>query len=141
MLKEFRDFIMRGNVLDLAVAVIIGVAFGAIVSSFVNDILMPPIGLLLGGVDFSNLFIDLSGGGYATLIAAQEAGAATLNYGLFLNHIINFLIVAFAIFMVLRSVKRMQARVARKEEAPPAPPEPSAEEKLLTEIRDLLKNR
>jgi large conductance mechanosensitive channel len=141
MLKEFRDFIMRGNVLDLAVAVIIGVAFGAIVSSFVNDILMPPIGLLLGGVDFSNLFIDLSGGGYATLIAAQEAGAATLNYGLFLNHIINFLIVAFAIFMVLRSVKRMQARVARKEEAPPAPPAPSAEEKLLTEIRDLLKNR
>ena len=141
MLKEFRDFILRGNVLDLAVAVIIGGAFGAIVSSFVNDILMPPIGMLLGGVDFSNLFIDLSGRGYATLAAAQEAGAATLNYGLFLNHIINFLIVAFAIFMVLRSVKRMQARVARKEEAPPAPPEPSAEEKLLTEIRDLLKNR
>ena len=93
MIKEFRDFIMRGNVLDLAVAVMIGAAFGAIVTSFVNDILMPPIGLLLGGVDFSNRFIDLSGGDYESLAAAQEAGAATLNYGLFLNHVINFIIV------------------------------------------------
>ena len=140
MLKEFKSFIMRGNVLDLAVAVIIGGAFGAIVSSFVNDILMPPIGLLLGGVDFSNLFIDLSGGGYTTLAAAQEAGAATLNYGLFLNTIINFLIVAFAIFLVLRAVKSAEARMAREEEAAPAaPPEPSDEVKLLTEIRDLLR--
>ena len=142
MLKEFRAFIMRGNVLDLAVAVVIGGAFGAIVTSFVNDILMPPIGLLLGGMDFSNLLLDLSGEGYETLADAQEAGAATLNYGLFLNTVINFLIVAFAIFMVLRVVKRVQERIARREaEAAPAPPEPSAEEKLLAEIRDLLKNK
>jgi large conductance mechanosensitive channel len=140
MLKEFRAFIMRGNVLDLAVAVIIGGAFGAIVTSFVNDILMPPIGLLLGGVDFSNLFIDLSGVGYATLAAAQEAGAPTINYGLFLNKVIDFVIVAFAIFMVLRSVRKIQERGA-KEAAPPAPPEPLAQEKLLMEIRDLLKEQ
>jgi large conductance mechanosensitive channel len=139
MLKEFRDFIMRGNVLDLAVAVIIGGAFGAIVKSFVSDILMPPIGLLLGGVDFSSLFIDLSGEGFTSLAAAQEAGAATLNYGLFLDAVINFLIVAIAIFMVLRAVRRIQERTQAEEEAAPAPPEPPAEEKLLTEIRDLLK--
>lgn len=141
MLKEFRSFIMRGNVLDLAVAVVIGGAFGAIVTSFVNDILMPPIGLLLGGADFSNLFIDLSGAGYESLAAAQEAGAATLNYGLFLNSVINFLIIAFAIFLIVRSVNRMQARLSKKEEAPAAPPEPSNEEKLLAEIRDLLRER
>jgi large conductance mechanosensitive channel len=141
MLKEFRAFIMRGNVLELAVAVVIGGAFGTIVTSFVNDILMPPIGLLLGGVDFSNLFLDLSGEGYETLAAAQEAGAATLNYGLFLNTIINFLIVAFAIFLVVRAVRKVSELGAKKEEAPAAPPEPSAEEKLLAEIRDLLKNK
>jgi len=106
MLKEFKDFIMRGNVLDLAVAVIIGAAFGAIVASFVNDILMPPIGLLLGNVDFANLFLSLSGESYASLAAAQAAGAPTLNYGLFINTIINFLIVAFAIFMVVRVANR-----------------------------------
>lgn len=116
MLKEFKDFIMRGNVLDLAVAVIIGGAFGAIVTSFVNDILMPPIGLLLGNVDFSNLFINLSGESYTSLEAAQAAGAPTLNYGLFINTIINFLIVAFAIFMVVRMANRLQ-----KPEAPAAP--------------------
>ncbi|PJF37875.1 MAG: large conductance mechanosensitive channel protein MscL, partial [Phototrophicales bacterium] len=93
MLKEFREFAMRGSVIDLAVGVIIGAAFGKIVSSLVNDILMPPIGLLLGNVDFSNLFIDLSGKGYATLAAAQEAGAPTINYGLFINNIIDFVIV------------------------------------------------
>jgi large conductance mechanosensitive channel len=138
MLKEFRDFIARGNVLDLAVAVIIGGAFGAIVTSFVNDIIMPPIGLLLGGVDFSNLFINLSGGSFDSLAAAQDAGAATINYGLFINTLINFLIIAFVIFMIVRSVNR-----AKREEAaaPPPPPEPSAEEKLLAEIRDLLKSR
>lgn len=143
MLKEFRNFIMRGNVLDLAVAVIIGGAFGAIVTSFVNDILMPPIGLLLGGVDFSSFFIDLSGAGYATLADAQAAGAATLNYGLFINKVVNFLIVAFAIFLVLRSVKAAEARMKAKEEAapPPPPPGPSAEEVLLAEIRDLLKEQ
>jgi large conductance mechanosensitive channel len=140
MIKEFRDFIMRGNVLDLAVAVVIGAAFGAIVKSFVDDILMPPIGLLLGGVDFSNLFLVLSGGSYQTLAAAQEAGAVTLNYGLFLNTVINFLIIAIAIFLVLRALKKAQELVKEEEEAaPPAPPEPSVEEKLLAEIRDLLK--
>ncbi len=136
MLKEFKEFIMRGNVLDLAVAVIIGAAFGSIVNSFVNDLLMPPIGLLLGGVDFSNLFLVLDGGSYDTLAAAQEAGAATLNYGLFVNTIINFLIIAFAIFMVVKAANQMQDE---EEEEPEAPPEPSAEEKLLAEIRDLLK--
>lgn len=136
MFKEFKEFIMRGNVLDLAVAVIIGAAFGAIVTSLVNDIIMPPIGVLLGGVDFSNLFINLSGETYESLAAAQEAGAATINYGVFLNTIINFLIVAFAIFMIVRTANRMQKQ---EEEAPAAPPEPSAEEKLLAEIRDLLK--
>ncbi len=106
MLKEFGNFIKKGNVIDLAVAVIIGGAFGAIVKSLVNDVIMPPIGLLLGGVDFANLFIDLSGEGYATLAAAQEAGAATLNYGVFINAVINFLIVAFVIFWLFaRSTK------------------------------------
>lgn len=112
MLKEFRDFIMKGNVLDLAVAVIIGVAFGAIVTSFVKDILMPPIGLLLGGVDFSNLFIPLNGQSYPSLAAAQEAAAPTINYGVFLNTIINFLIVAFAIFLVVRAFNRMRPKAA-----------------------------
>ncbi len=137
MLKEFKAFIARGNVLDLAVAVIIGAAFGAIVTSFVNDILMPPIGMLLGSVDFTNLFINLSGGSYDSLTAAQEAGAATINYGLFINTIINFLIVALVIFLIVRSVNRGK----EEEEAEPAPPEPSAEEKLLAEIRDLLKRQ
>ncbi|GAB4580922.1 MAG: large conductance mechanosensitive channel protein MscL [Anaerolineales bacterium] len=123
MLKEFRSFLMRGNILDLAVAVVIGGAFGAIVTSFVKDILMPPIGLLLGKVDFTNLFIDLSGTGHTTLAAAQEAGAATLNYGLFLNTVINFIIVAFAIFMLLKGVER-----ARKKEAPAAPAAPTTKE-------------
>ncbi|RMG99102.1 MAG: large conductance mechanosensitive channel protein MscL [Chloroflexi bacterium] len=139
MLKEFRDFIQRGNVLDLAVAVIIGGAFGAVVKSFVNDVIMPPIGLLLGGVNFSNLFINLSGGDYASLAEAQAAGAATINYGLFINNVVNFLIVGFVIFLIVRTVNRLQ----KEEEAaaPPAPPEPSAEEKLLAEIRDLLRER
>ena len=116
MLDEFKKFVMRGNVLDLAVAVIIGVAFGAIVVSFVNDILMPPIGLLLGGVDFSNLFISLDGQSYPSLAAAQEAGAPTINYGVFINTVINFLIIAFAIFLIVRLASRMQ-----KEEAPGEP--------------------
>ena len=99
MLKEFKEFAMRGNVIDLAVGVIIGVAFGKIVTSLVNDIIMPPIGVLLGGVDFTEMFLNLSGGEYASLAAAKEAGAATINYGVFVNTVINFLIVAFAIFM------------------------------------------
>jgi large conductance mechanosensitive channel len=108
MYKEFREFIMRGNVVDLAVAVVIGAAFGRIVTSFVEDILMPPIGLLLGNVDFSNLFINLSGQDYPSIAAAKAAGAATLNYGIFFNNIINFLIIAFAIFLIIRQINRMQ---------------------------------
>lgn len=116
MLKEFRDFVARGNVLDLAVAVVIGGAFGKIVTSFVNDVLMPPIGLLLGGVDFQNLFLTLSGKHYATLAEAKAAGAATLNYGVFLNTVIDFLIVAFVIFLVVRQIARL------KKPAPAAAP-------------------
>ena len=104
MLKEFKDFVMRGNVLDLAVAVIIGGAFGKIVTSFVNDVIMPPIGLLLGGVDFSNLFIALDGNSYGSLDAAKTAGAATINYGLFFNTVIDFLIVALVIFLIIKGV-------------------------------------
>lgn len=135
MLKEFGDFVKRGNVMDLAVAVILGGAFGAIVKSLVDDILMPILSILTGGIDFSNLFIALDGGDYATLAAAQEAGAATLNYGLFINAIINFVIIAFAIFMIVRQINKMQKPTPA---VPAAPPAPSAEEKLLTEIRDLL---
>ncbi len=121
MLKEFKDFAMRGNVVDLAVGVIIGGAFGKIVSSFVDDILMPPIGLLMGNVDFSNLFINLSGrefASYKILSQAQEAGAVTINYGLFLNSLIDFLIVAFAIFLLIRQINKLD----KKEEAPAAEP-------------------
>lgn len=106
MMKQFREFISRGNVIDLAVAVVIGAAFGAVVASFVKDVIMPPIGLLLGKVDFSNLFINLSGTDYATLAEAQKAGAATINYGMFINTIINFLIIAFAIFLVIRQINK-----------------------------------
>jgi large conductance mechanosensitive channel len=122
MLKEFREFIMRGNVLDLAIAVIIGAAFGKIVTSFVNDIIMPPIGLILGNVDFSNLFLNLSGQPYDSLAAAQEAGAPTINYGLFFNTVIDFIIVAIVIFMVIKVANRLK----KKEE--PAPVEPTSKE-------------
>ncbi len=108
MLKEFKEFALRGNVIDLAVGVITGAAFGKIVTSLVNDIVMPPIGMLLGRVNFSNLFIDLSGQGYATLADAKAAGAATINYGLFLNNILDFIIVAFVIFLVIRQVNRIK---------------------------------
>jgi large conductance mechanosensitive channel len=117
MLQEFKEFALRGNVLDLAIAVIIGSAFGAIVNSFVSDILMPPIGLLVGNAEFSDLFINLSGGRYETLAAAQEAGAVTINYGMFANTIINFIIIAFALFLIVRQVNRLQ----RKEEKPEEP--------------------
>ncbi len=112
MLKEFKEFAMRGNVLDMAVGIIVGAAFGQIVNSFVQDILMPPIGRLLGHVDFTNLFIPLTGAHYDTLAAAKSAGAATLNYGVFLNTIINFLIVAFAVFLLVRQVNRFAAKPA-----------------------------
>lgn len=120
MWKEFKTFIMRGNVVDLAIGIIIGGAFGKIVTSFVNDIIMPPVGLLLGKVDFSKLFIDLSGGGYKTLADAQAAGAPTLNYGVFINNIIDFLIVALVIFFVVKGINRMK-EMGKKEEAPAAP--------------------
>jgi large conductance mechanosensitive channel len=118
MFKEFKTFAMRGNVLDLAVGVIIGAAFGKIVTSFVSDVLMPPIGLLLGKVDFSNLFVDLSGQHHATMAEAKAAGAATLNYGLFINNIIDFLLVAFAVFLLVRQVNRFN----KEPEAAPAAP-------------------
>ncbi len=122
MIKEFKTFVMRGNVLDMAVGIIIGGAFGTIIKSLVNDILMPPIGLLLGGVDFSNLFLVLktgpAPGPYATLALAQESGAVTINYGIFINGIISFLIVAFALFLVIRAVNRLQ----KEEEVPAAEP-------------------
>jgi len=108
MIKEFKAFVMRGNVMDLAVGVIIGAAFGKIVGSLVNDVLMPVIGLLLGGFDFSNLFVSLGQGAFATIADAKKAGVATLNYGVFLNTVIEFLIVAFAIFMVVKQVNRLQ---------------------------------
>jgi large conductance mechanosensitive channel len=136
MLAEFREFISRGNVIDLAVGVIVGAAFTGIVNSLVNDILMPPLGLLLGGIDFSNFFITLKGSGFATVDAAKAAGGVTLNYGLFINAVIRFVIVAFAIFVVVKQVNSFR----RAEEAAPAPPPPpSRQEVLLAEIRDLLK--
>ena len=117
MFKEFKEFAMRGNVLDMAVGIIIGAAFGQIVNSFVQDVLMPPIGRLIGHVDFSNRFVSLSGVHYDTIAAAKAAGAATLNYGLFLNTLINFLIVAFAVFLLVRQVNRFAPKPA-----PAAPP-------------------
>jgi large conductance mechanosensitive channel len=138
MIKEFREFIMRGNVIDLAVALIIGAAFGAIVNSLVKDILMPIVGYALGGVDFTNMFLVLGGQSYATLAEAQKAGAATINYGVFINTIITFLVVALAMFFVVKAVNKLKRKPA---EAPAAPPEPTKEEQLLTEIRDLLKVR
>jgi large conductance mechanosensitive channel len=136
LIKEFKEFAMRGNVMDMAVGIIIGAAFGKIVSSLVNDIIMPPIGKLMGNVDFSSLFVNLGEGEYESLAAAKEAGAATLNYGVFVNTVLDFIIVAFAIFMV---IKIMNSARRKEEEAPKSPPEPSKEEQLLTEIRDLLK--
>jgi large conductance mechanosensitive channel len=118
MFKDFKEFVMRGNVLDMAVGIVIGASFGGIVTSFVNDVMMPPIGLLLGRVDFSNLFINLTGRHYDSVAAAKAAGAATLNYGVFLNTVINFLIVAFAIFLLVRQVNRLRAKPAPA----PAPP-------------------
>ncbi len=136
MMSEFKDFAMRGNVIDMAVGIVIGAAFGKIVSSFVNDILMPPIGKLLGGVDFTQLFINLGDGNFSSLAAAQEAGAPTLNYGNFIQTTLDFIIIAFAIFLVIKAMNSMK----KKEEAPPAqPPKPSAEVLLLQEIRDALK--
>ncbi|WP_421787753.1 large conductance mechanosensitive channel protein MscL [Hyphobacterium sp.] len=135
MFKEFKEFAMRGNVVDLAVGFILGGAFSTIVRSLVNDILMPPLGLLLGGVDFANLFITLGDGEYASLADAQEAGAATINYGLFINNVIAFIILAFALFLIIKGMNSMKRK---QEEAPAEAPPPPREQQLLEEIRDLL---
>jgi large conductance mechanosensitive channel len=135
MFQEFKTFIMRGNVVDLAVGVIIGAAFGRIVTSLVEDIIMPPIGVILGNVNFTDLFLTLSGGDYPSLAQAKEAGAATINYGLFITNVIQFLIVAFAVFILVQQVNRLFRKAEAKGEAPP---QPTQEVKLLSEIRDIL---
>ncbi len=138
MFAEFRQFIARGSVVDLAVGVIIGAAFTSVVNSLVKDIIMPPIGKLTGGIDFSNLFLVLGSGSYASLAEAQKAGAATVNYGLFINTVISFLIVSFVIFILVKQVNRVYRKEA---EEPAAPPAPTKSEALLEEIRDLLRSR
>jgi large conductance mechanosensitive channel len=138
MIKEFKEFAMRGNVVDLAVGIIIGAAFGKIVTSLVNDIIMPPIGLVLGNVDFTDLFLALNGESYDSLAAANAAGAPVVRYGIFINTVLDFLIVAFAVFLLVKLVNRLK----RKEEAKPAAPAaPTAEVQLLTEIRDAVRAR
>ena len=139
MWREFRDFAMLGNVIDLAVGIIIGAAFTTIVNSLVNDLIMPPLGLLIGGVDFSNFFVTLKGGAYPTLEAAKAGGAVTVNYGLFINAVIRFVIVAFAIFILVKQINRLKTEEPAPEPGPP--PEPPRQEVLLAEIRDLLKAR
>jgi large conductance mechanosensitive channel len=139
MLNEFKKFAMRGNVVDLAVGFILGGAFSTIVSSLVNDILMPPIGLVLGGVDFSELYLALDGEDYASLTAAREAGAATINYGLFINAVISFIIVAFALFLLIKGMNKMEDK--KKDDVPEQPPAKPRNEELLEEIRDLLKRQ
>ncbi len=141
MLQEFKKFAIKGNIFDMAVGIVIGAAFAPIVGSFVNDVLMPPIGMLLGGVDFSNLFFVLregaTAGPYETVAAAKEAGAVTVNYGLFVNTLINFLIIAWAVFMLVKGAANLKKK--EEEAAPAAPPKPSEEVVLLREIRDSLK--
>jgi len=136
MWKEFRAFIMRGNVIDLAVGIIIGAAFSSIVNSLVNDIIMPPIGQVLGNVDFSDLFINLTDTEYQSLAEAQEAGAATINYGVFINEVITFLIVALAVFLLVRAVNRIMEAAEHKADEPAeeAPAEPTTEERLIASI-------
>ena len=141
MFKEFKEFAMKGNFVDMAVGIVIGAAFSTIVKSFVSDIIMPVVGMVTGGVDFSNLFAviknPIEGASYATLEAAKEAGAVTINYGIFVNAVITFVIVAFVLFMVIKGMNN--AKKSMEEEAAAAPPaEPSAEVTLLTEIRDSL---
>ena len=140
-MSEFKAFAVRGNVVDMAVGIIIGAAFGRIVTSLVNDIIMPPIGLLMGNMDFSNLFIALDGERYASLAEAEAAGAPIVKYGLFVNNVLDFLIVAFAIFMVIRGMNKLRRKQEEKPAEEPAPAPPSAEVQLLTEIRDALRAR
>jgi large conductance mechanosensitive channel len=135
MWREFRDFAVRGNVVDLGVGLILGVAFTTIVNSLVNDLLMPPIGLLLGGIDFSDFFVTLKGASFPTLTAAKAGGAVTVNYGLFINAVIRFVIIAFAVFLLVKQINRLKINYA------PADAGPTKSEALLTEIRDLLKEK
>jgi large conductance mechanosensitive channel len=141
MFKEFKEFALRGSVVDLAIGVIIGAAFGAIVSSLVDDVFMPVIGLILSGIDFSNLFIVLNNPNdvaVPSVAFARDNGIATLNYGLFINAVVKFLIVAFVLFLVVKGINRLRRQQA---EAPPEPPAPTREEVLLTEIRDALRSK
>lgn len=138
IIKEFQDFAVKGNVVDMAVGIIIGGAFGTIVKSLVSDIIMPPVGLLLGGVDFSDLFINLGSGAYDSLEAANEAGAPVIAYGSFINNIISFLIVAWAVFMLVKGINSLKKKEEEKPAEPAAPPK---SEVLLEEIRDALKAR
>ncbi len=138
MLTEFKEFALRGNVVDMAVGIVIGAAFSTIVKSLVDDIMMPPIGVVTGGVDFTNLFIPLNGEHYASLAQARQAGAPTLNIGLFINNVISFMIVAFALFMAVKAMNRLRRK---QEEDPSAEPPPSREVQLLEEIRDALVKR
>ena len=138
-IKEFKEFAMKGNVMDMAVGVIIGGAFGKIVSSLVDDVLMPIVGKLTGGVDFTNLLVTLGDGEFETLAAAKEAGAATLAYGQFIQNIIDFLIVAFCIFLMIKGMNKLNKK--KEEEAAPAAPAGPTQEELLAEIRDLLKQK
>ncbi len=135
MINEFKEFILRGNAMDMAVGIIMGAAFGAAVGSLVEDVIMPPIGYLMGGVDFSTIFFSLTGEDYATLDAAKEAGAPVIGVGAFINAVINLLVVGFAVFMLVKAVNKMN----RAKEEEPAPEAPAADVVLLTEIRDLLK--
>lgn len=139
MFNEFKEFAMRGNVVDLAVGFILGGAFSTIVKSLVNDVIMPPLGLLLGGVDFTNLFVPLDGAQYESLAAAQEAGAATINYGLFINNVIAFVILALALFFLIKGMNSMQRK--KDDAVPENPPAKPRQEELLEEIRDALKAR
>ena len=138
MLNEFKEFIAKGNVMDMAVGIIIGAAFTAIVTSLVGDVLMPVIGVATAGIDFGDLFLPLDGNSYATLAAAEEAGAAVIKYGLFINALINFLIVAFVVFLLVKGVNKLKRE---EEEAPKEPPAPPKSEVLLEEIRDALKKK
>jgi large conductance mechanosensitive channel len=135
MWREFRDFAVRGNVVDLAVGLILGAAFTTIVNSLVNDVIMPPIGLILGGIDFSDFFITIKGQPYPTVAAAKAAGAVTINYGLFINSVIKFVIVAFAVFLLVKQINRLKLDLGA------AASGPTKTEELLTEIRDLLKEK
>jgi len=138
MLKEFKEFALRGNVVDMAVGIIIGAAFSTIVKSLVDDIIMPPMGVVTGGVDFSNMFIPLNGEHYDSLALARQAGAPTVNYGIFFNNVISFTIVAFVLFMVVKGMNQLRRK---QEEEPASEPPPSREVQLLEEIRDALVKR